>query len=48
MEKNGNPICEHGMGTKRKNKDTQKYAKNYNQKYGKTDTHTEIYFGEQE
>jgi hypothetical protein len=31
MVKNGNPICEHGMDTRRENKDTQKYAENYNQ-----------------
>jgi hypothetical protein len=35
--------------TKKKgNKDTQKYAENYNQEYDKTDTQMKIYFGEQE
>jgi hypothetical protein len=48
MEKNENPICEHGMDAKRENKDTQKYAENYNQKYDETNTQTEIYFEEQE
>jgi hypothetical protein len=48
MEKNGNPIYEHGMDAKRENKGTQKYAKNYNQEYDETYTQTEIYFGEQE
>jgi hypothetical protein len=49
MEKNRNPICEHGMDKKKKgNKDTQKYAENYNQEYDKTDTQMKIYFGEQE
>jgi hypothetical protein len=48
MEKNGNLICKHVMSAKRKNKDTQKYAENYNQKCDKKNTHTEIYFGEQE
>jgi hypothetical protein len=48
MERNRNPICEHGMDSKRENKDTQKYAENYNQEYDETDTQTKIYFGEQE
>jgi len=38
MEKNGNPICEHGMNAKRKNKDAQKYAENYNQEYDEIDS----------
>jgi hypothetical protein len=29
MERNGNPICEHDMDAKRRNKDTQKVAENY-------------------
>jgi hypothetical protein len=48
MVKNGNPIYEHGMDTRRENKDTQKYAENYNKEYDETDTQTEIYFEEQE
>jgi len=47
MEKNKNPICEHGMEEKRENKDTQKYTKNYNREYDEIDTQTEIYFGDQ-
>ena len=30
IEKNKNPICEHGMDGKRENKGTQKYTENYN------------------
>ena len=48
MKRNGNPICDYDMDAKRENKDTQKYAKNYNQKYDETNTQTEIYFEEQE
>jgi hypothetical protein len=36
MEKNENPICEHGMDVKRKNKETKKYTINYNQEYDET------------
>jgi hypothetical protein len=32
---------------KRENKDTQKYAENYNRQYDEIDTQTKIYFREQ-
>jgi hypothetical protein len=41
--KNGNPICEHGMDTRRENKDTQKYAENYNQEYDEIGDNMELY-----
>jgi hypothetical protein len=33
MERNGNPTYEHGMDTKKENRDTQKYVENHNQEY---------------
>jgi len=43
MVKNINPICEHGMDARKENKDTQKYAENYNQEYDETHSNKDLF-----
>jgi len=38
IERNGNPIYEHDMDAKRGNKNTQKFAENYNLEFDEIDT----------